>query len=211
MLAQGQAGVCPVDLHRSPERVEPSRLGTGHPPHCIPVQGRTSPLDQGGGKLRGRDRRVPLPQAARLDDRGLEATGVDLLGSGVQPVCRAPRDDAARQQAAQGRDLGLQRVLGRRRRLVAPQLVDEPIPGDEAVGLDEERREEGAGARAAEAQGHSVFDHFERPEYTEVKTHADPFEAPPATARVVVAPHARSKRPGRDLGATSGGQACISV
>jgi hypothetical protein len=52
--------------------------------------------------------------------------------------------DPPREQATEARDLCLQRVLGRGRGFVAPQLVDESVPRHETVGFDEEYGEQRA-------------------------------------------------------------------
>ena len=142
MLAQGEAGVCPVHLRRPTQGIEAGGLGTGQRPGCGPVEGRTAPRAQRGGELGGRSRRLPFQQLVRLRHRHLEPARVDLGGSSDQPIGRAAGHNPAREQAPQCGDLGLQRVLSRGRRLVAPQLVDESVPGDEPVGLHQEGGQE---------------------------------------------------------------------
>lgn len=175
VLVEGEAGVCPLDLGRSAECVEARGLDARHPSRCAPVKCRSSPAVEGVGESCRGGRRLPFKRSVSRPEGHFEPTRVDLVRTGGETIGGAPGLDAARQQAAQGGDLDLNGVLGRRWGLVAPQLIDQAVAGDEPVGLDQECHEKGARPGAAEPEGFAVQDHLERPQDPEVDGHADPF------------------------------------
>src|SRR5207302_401673 len=66
------------------------------------------------------------------------------------------------------RDVDLERLRGTRGRLLAPELVDEPLGRDDAVSVQQEEREERARLLRCEADGSAVDDRLERPEEPEL-------------------------------------------
>ncbi len=73
-----------------------------------------------------------------VESREVELVGLDpkevAAGAGEQSGLALPR----LHDAAEARDVDLQRVLGRRRRRLAPERVDEPVDRDELVGMEEQ-------------------------------------------------------------------------
>ena len=100
----------------------------------------------------------PLRRAIRLArgeralagvHRPLEALHVDIVGAELQQVAVGPRDEhvavaigAVLQLLAQLRHVDLQALGRRRRRALAPQLVDQPVGRDDLVAVQEQQREQ---------------------------------------------------------------------
>ena len=79
---------------------------------------------------------------------------------------------AGLERAAQLRDVGLQRVHRLRRRILAPQLVDQAIGRDDAVGRQQQADEHRALLSTAELQQPVVVADLERPEDPELQARA---------------------------------------
>ena len=168
VLAEREARVGALDLGGAAERVEPGGLGAGHPAGRTPVERGATPCLEGAAETGGGLRGLPLERRMRLAHRQLEPTRIDLAGARDQPVGRPLGLDAARQETTQCRDLHLEGVLGGGRRLVSPDLVDQPIARDEPAGLDEEGGQQRARSRTTEPQRNAIVDHLEWPENPEV-------------------------------------------
>ena len=179
VLADGEAGIGPVHLGGAAQRVEARRLGSREEARRVAVEGRAAPREQGARQLLGRAPRLPDEQLVGLAELGLEAPRIDLVRAGREPVGRAAGDDPPGKQSPEGRDLRLERVLGRGRWVVAPQLVDQPVTRDEPVGLHEQGRQQGARARTTQPERHAVLDHLEWSEDAKIKRH--PRSCPPLT------------------------------
>ena len=113
-------------------------------------------------ELLGLDRRCDIP---------LEPHGIDLFGRDVEDVPgRAGDEDARRrpgspvrfERPSQVRHVRLQRRRGRGRWLTVPELVDEPVDGDDPTRLEQEQREEGAVLGRAEVDRAAFGDHGQR-------------------------------------------------
>ena len=104
--------------------------------------------------------RRPVPEAQRLArgalrEQPLEASDVDPVAAQPQLVAAPVRGDRTvaavrRHRLAQLRDVQLHHLGRRRRRLIAPQPVDQPLGRNGRAGLEREHREQGARLRAAE-------------------------------------------------------------
>ncbi len=87
---------------------------------------------------------------AALGEQALEARGVHLVRVDVDHVSALLRDDqtvgaraAARlERLAQPRDVHLEALRGRGRRMLVPELVDQPVARDELVGVKEQDRQD---------------------------------------------------------------------
>ena len=88
---------------------------------------------------------------------------------------------------AQLRDVDLDGVGGRARRIVAPQQVDQPVSRDDFSGVQQEDREQGSLLRRPKVRGDSLGDGFEGTENPELQIDA-PLR-PPEYARVCVGGH----------------------
>ena len=117
--------------------------------------------------LRGGERLIgdivqgrPVPQAQRLPrgplgEQPLEPTGVHPVAPQLQLIAATTRGDrvalAVRgHRLAQLRDVDLHHLGRSRRRLLAPQPVDQALGRDGRAGLERQHRKQGARLRAAE-------------------------------------------------------------
>ncbi len=98
---------------------------------------RPAPELQGLLQLAGLDLEVVLVR--RLRHPPAEQVQVDLLRLGVEHVARGPVLDG-QPGAAQAADVHLQRLAGLRRRLLAPDEIDEPLDGHDPPALDRQDR-----------------------------------------------------------------------
>ena len=146
-----------------------------------------------------------LPGLDRGGDVALEPGGIDLLGRDVEDVAGRAGDEDGRRRAggavrledpAQVRDVGLQRRGGRGRRLAVPELVDEPVDGDDPPRLEQEQREQGPVFGRAELDRAALGDHRERAEQRELQT----FRRQGAHSRVASSGASSSSSPSESQG-----------
>ncbi|HEX6025298.1 MAG TPA: hypothetical protein VFZ00_25120, partial [Solirubrobacter sp.] len=107
---------------------------------------RVEPLERDVGPVRRQ-------RAAALVEQRLEAVRVKLAGLDPERVAvRAARQAAALagrpQQAAQLGHADLQARARAVPRVLRPQLLDQPVGGDDAIGVDEQHRQHAARASA---------------------------------------------------------------
>src|SRR5439155_14553653 len=86
--------------------------------------------------------------------QALEARGVELLALEPEHVARRRRDNRlSAEQPAKLRDEILERGGCRLRRVLAPQLIDDPISRDDRARVEEEQTEESSLPRTSERDG----------------------------------------------------------
>jgi hypothetical protein len=106
----------------------------------------------------------------RVRDQRLEALGVDLTRRGHKQVPATTRQQHLIAQClAQVRHIPLQRFRCRRRRSVAPQLIDQTIARDRLPTAQQQDREQRPLLRPAEQNRPLLLDHLERPQDAELK------------------------------------------
>ena len=103
-----------------------------------PERERLAQGDLGRGCFAGLERSPPLLRQAR------EAVHIHMLWIELEDVAgRAGGDDRA-ERLTELRDVDLDRVRGRLRRIAGPERLDEPVDGDDASRLERKDGEEGA-------------------------------------------------------------------
>ena len=103
-----------------------------------PERERLAQRDLGRGCFAGLERGPPLLRQAR------EAVHVHVLWIELEDVAgRAGGDDGA-ERLTELRDVDLDGVRGRLRRIARPERLDEPVDGDDPSRLEREDGEEGA-------------------------------------------------------------------
>jgi hypothetical protein len=122
----------------------------------------------------GRQPRTPCRERTpALVDELLEAVGIELPRLDPKHITGGTRDENAlglvppaptSQSLAKLRDVDLDDLRGRRRRTVAPELVDQAIGGDDLVAVKEQNGEHRALLRSAEGDLTSLRADLERPE-----------------------------------------------
>lgn len=97
--------------------------------------------------------------------------------AGQQPRRTVP----AAEDLAQPGDLHPQHPLRRSRRLIAQQLIDQLVPGDHAVGVAQQQRQQRALPRPADVHQRSAEPDLQRPEDPEFQpsVHVTPHPSPP--------------------------------
>jgi hypothetical protein len=143
VLAGGQQQLGPQLLGGQPQLVETRGLGLEPGLAREVAERRTSPQRQrvveAGQRPGGRPRRHGRAGVAEV---GLEPGGVDLAGGDVEDVAGRPRPHRARARAVGSRDqqlaqlvhVGAQRAGAGGGHPVAPDLVDQPLGGDDVAG-----------------------------------------------------------------------------
>ena len=95
---------------------------------------------------------------------------VELVAGDTEHVAPAlGHQDVAGQRTAETRYANLEGLPHRRRRPLAPQLVDEPVGRHRLVGAQEEQGEDCTFLRPGDLDGPAVVQDFERPEDPEVQ------------------------------------------
>src|SRR5439155_26064853 len=81
-------------------------------------------------------------------------------------IAGPPREQrAVREQAAKLGDIDLDDLRGGRRPVLAPELLDEPVGGDDLVRVQEEDGQERALLASAEPERSVLLDDLQRAEY----------------------------------------------
>ena len=117
---------------------------------------------------------LPTPERERavrvaVGDQAREAVDVELVGVDADDVARRPGDDpVGADRPAERMHMHLERARRARRRLLAPDPVDQAVGRDDVVRVEQELREQGARPRPAERDRRTVVsDHLDRPEQAE--------------------------------------------
>ena len=153
VLAAGQVGVDAV-LQGAEAQVLQARALTGRERLAELGERRPAPQRQGV---------VQAPRRAQL----VEAPEV---GRAVQDVARrAGLQRTGRQHLAQLRDGDVDHLHGRRRLVLAPQVLEQRVDRDGPPGLEREPGEQRALPRPAEADGRAVVADLQRPEDEDVR------------------------------------------
>ena len=148
------------------------RLAAPEPERLAQVRG-------GGRRLAGLERR-----AARAA-QPVEAHDVDRLRVDLDEVAgRAREEHVGRQQLAQLRDVDLDHLRRRVGHGVAPEVVDEAVDRDRAVGRHEQPGQQRPLLEAAERERRAAVEHLHRAEQAELHSSARRYQPSrrPATA-----------------------------
>ena len=129
-----------------------------------------------GERLEGEvGERLATPERERavrvaLGNEALEAVDVELVGVDADEVAGRPGDDpVGADRPAKRVHVHLERARRARRRLLAPDPVDQAVGRDDVVGVEQELREQGARPRPAERDRRTVVsDHLQRPQQPEL-------------------------------------------
>ncbi len=136
---------------------------------------RPPPQRERSGERRGR--LVP-PLVAQLPrtllGENLELVEVERARGDVEHVAGAARlDHLFPQRLPQARHVALDEVRGRRRRLIAPEAVDDPAHRHERVRRKQEQRERRTLFPAAQIQRAAVASCLERAEHAVIDVHGE--------------------------------------
>ena len=151
------------------ERLE---LEIGERPPLPQALGRTQRVRR-GGEIAGRAR------LTSLCDEPLEALEVELAGLDAQQVAGRAGDQARlvagrrTERLPQPRNLVTERVVGRVGALPGEELADQSLPRDDAVGIEQEERQQRPLLRSSNRDRHPVHPHDERTEDPELEAARD--------------------------------------
>ena len=107
-------------------------------------------------------------RSRRLVAQPLEAVEVEPAGLDPQRVPGRPRQDhVGAERPAQLRDVDVEALRGVRRRMRAPDVLDQPVGRDDLVRVHEQHREHGARLAFRQRQRAVLADRLERPEHLE--------------------------------------------
>ena len=172
VAAEGEQGV-EAGLQRLQAQLVPAHGGRAAP---SPRRRRRRARDRATRRARPRGGRAPRP-GRRPARRGPSATRsskraasseLAIDGEHVAGSLAAQQLRVA-ERPAQQRDVALQRVDGRRRRVARPDVVDEPVDGDDLAGDERQAGEHGPLAWTAERHRLAVALGRDRPEQPDVE------------------------------------------
>ena len=167
MAAQLELGVDEIRLGRRAQLLEPRHLEPGEGLVGEVGERRPAPQPERLAQLRRASVRVLSPP---LGDEPLEAAEVRLLGRCLEHVAGIARDDHVRaERLAELRDVVLEGVLGRRRRLSGPELLDQLIGGDGLARPQQQQREQRALLLPRQRHRLAVGQHLQRAEHPELQ------------------------------------------
>ena len=113
--------------------------------------------------LRRVGRQAASEQAPPLVHQALEAVEIELVGLDPDDVAgRSGRQHVLRKRLAKSRDVDPQRGGGVLGRVLAPELVDQPVSGNDLVGVEEEHGEKRTRLGPAEGDLAAFVPHLER-------------------------------------------------
>ena len=152
---------------RQPQLLQPQRL------ELRQIRGRSAPEVERPPERLGRPGRVSDRQRRAAGLRqALELEDVDRSGVDREAVAgRRGLEQVRRQELAELRDVDLERVARRVRRVLTPERVDQVVSGDDPVRLQQERREQRPALLAAELDRRPVDGRRQGAEEAENRLH----------------------------------------
>ena len=175
MPAEREVGLDPLFERGEPGVLEPRAGVSGERLGMELDERRAAPqLDRLVEPLR---RSLPIAgaeQLAALSHEQLEAVEVELPIFDSQRVARRFRQQPIGPKSlAQLRDIALKRLRRGFRRLLAPEVVDQPVDGDHAVSVQQQDREQRARLCRRQRDRLSVDESFDRPEEAKFQQQSD--------------------------------------
>jgi hypothetical protein len=166
MLTEGKVGLDAVLQRGQPQRLQadPFRLQGGH---LVQVdQQRSPPQAQPHSKLVGGPLGIVADQgAAARFSQVLEPLGVQLTGRHLELVARRAGGQPPRvrtKHAAEPVDITLQGMAGGGRGVAVPQVLKQPVVGDDLASVDQQQPKQGPLARGSKLQRLAAGHHLKR-------------------------------------------------
>ena len=166
VTAQRQVGLDPVFGRAEPELLQPPGLHLRERLAAEVAEGGAAPELKRRAQARGsRSRLVRRELAAALPDQPLEPVRVELAVVDLQAVRTRPGQQHGRAESlAEPGDVHLKAALRARRRLIAPQVVDEGSARDRLVRVQQQDGQQPAQPGAADLDHAPVGADLDRPE-----------------------------------------------
>jgi hypothetical protein len=172
VFSEHELGFDPRLERHQPQLLEPRDLGLRERLVGDVVERRTAPERQGvAGRAQRLLRVAGLEQALGLRQPVLEALDVDVAvvdGEDVAAPTRYQQVAVRRQRLAQLRDIDLDALGGGRRRVLAPELIDQPFRRYDLVAVDQQVDEERRALAGADVSNAVIGEHFEWAKQAEV-------------------------------------------
>ena len=164
MAPDCEVGVDPELDRRQPDLLEPGDRRLGEALVGEVRERRASPQRQRVAEPPRRvGRQAASKQAPPLVHQPLEAVEIERIRLDLNDVAgRSGRQHLLRKRFAQSRDVDAQCGGGSLGRVLAPELVDQPVGGNDLVGMEEEQGEEGTWLGAAQGYLAAVVPRLER-------------------------------------------------
>jgi hypothetical protein len=165
VTAGGEIGVDPLLERGDPHLLHPRDLGLGE--SLVREVGERRPAPQ-RERLAERRRRLLRTRAGGVRDEPLKAGDVELRRLELDRVAgRAGDEPAVAELLAEPRDVDVDALCDRRRRRLAPQLVDEPLGRDHLIRMQQQQHQQRALLAPAERKRAVLLGHFQRTEKPE--------------------------------------------
>ena len=166
VLTQRKISVDPILERRQALLLEPRDLALRERLIHEVRQRRPAPKREGAPKPVTRYSRISRSQrAATLSDQCIEPIEVNLAARGLEQIPATARDQQSiAERFAQMRHVALNDLLGARRRLLTPQLVDQTIRRDRLAATQHEHHQQRFLLGTAERQRPLVLDNLKRPQ-----------------------------------------------
>ena len=166
VAAEPEVGLDPVLVRDESQLLEPRdrALGEG----LVAQVRQSGPAPEGeplGQQVGGLAERAPAQRSVSLFGEPLEAFRVQLVRIDAQPVRGALPRHAIVHDLAQLRDVDLERVRRRGRRLVAPEVFDQQLGRDGLVPAHEQKRQQGTRLLALDRERRAVQHYLDRAEH----------------------------------------------
>ena len=170
VFSDGELRLDPVLERAEPLLLQPRGLGLERRLTGEVGERRAAPQIQRVVERADGGTRVDRQQAPGVSQDRSEPCGVELRRLRLEAVARsAPLEPFGAERLAQVRGVALERVAGRLGWLIAPDLVDEHLGGDEMVGAEEQVGEDRTLLGSAERDRAVAFlEHLDRPEHPEL-------------------------------------------
>ena len=154
---------------RAPDLLQPCDRRLGERLVLEVRKRRTSPQRQRFVQALGRLGREPAGlQLPRLVHQLLEPMQVQVIALDSDDVARRPcRQHVPGECLSKSRDVHAKRIGGALRRILAPELVDQPVRRDHLVRVDEKQREQRPLLGSAQRDLARIVPYLERPENPE--------------------------------------------
>jgi hypothetical protein len=187
--AKREVGLDPIRQRLQAQLIQASDLGPGERRKGKVGQRRPTPqperLPEMRGRGRGRARGQRRPARVEVAPNAVE---IQSAGLDLQQIAGRPGDEhVASEHLAQRRHIHLHKLGRRRRRSLAPELVDDPVAGHDLVRVEQQQREQCPLLRRPELDLRTVDHRLERAENPEL----DHLSSDPNRAAAAASTHRR--------------------
>ena len=164
-MPESELGLEAPDDSTSPHLLEAFELGTSELVVRELAEGIAAPQLDSTSEAGCREGEIALLRGLRtFRDQALEFPRVERVGREIEQVARRTRDDPRRrrQRSPEAGDVHLEQLLGGRRRVFAPQGIDQDVDRSHAAGFDSQHGEETPRHRGRQLDAAAVVAELDR-------------------------------------------------